>query len=61
MQTGDLLTWLLDGKLPHIGVVVSAGPARADVVHNIGAGVQQSELAQFSVHVAKGHYRWPVG
>ena len=47
IEIGDLLTWLLDGKLPHVGVVVSMGSWGPEVVHNIGAGVQENELAAF--------------
>jgi uncharacterized protein YijF (DUF1287 family) len=60
IEVGDLFTWLLDGRLPHIGVVVAASAAGTSVVHNIGAGVQQNWLVDFAVHEAKGHYRWPV-
>jgi uncharacterized protein YijF (DUF1287 family) len=60
IQTGDLLTWMLDARLPHVGVVVDAGPSGALIVHNIGGGVQQNELAGFRLQRAKGHYRWPA-
>ena len=61
LAAGDIVTWLLDARLPHIGMVVSAGanPALARVVHNIGRGAEESALAEFSVHRAVGHYRWP--
>ena len=59
VETGDLLTWLLDGKLPHVGVVVSTGLLRPQIVHNIGGGVQKNALFGFRPHQAKGHYRWP--
>jgi uncharacterized protein len=61
VEVGDLLTWLLDDRLPHIGVVVATSRMGSSVVHNIGAGVQQNWLVDFAVHEAKGHYRWPVG
>ncbi len=57
---GDILTWLLDARLPHLGIVVSAGP-QIRVVHNIGRGVEESPLSAFFPHRAAGHYRWPVG
>jgi uncharacterized protein YijF (DUF1287 family) len=60
MQVGDLLTWMLDAKLPHVGVVVSVRPNETRVVHNIGGGAQEIEVAAFHLHRAKGHYRWPV-
>jgi uncharacterized protein YijF (DUF1287 family) len=58
MKPGDLLTWLLDGRLPHVGVVVGSGMLGTQVVHNIGSGVQQNSLYTFRGHRAKGHYRW---
>jgi len=60
MQVGDFVTWLLDARLPHVAVVVAAGSREPRVVHNIGGGAQEIELAAFSLHRAKGHYRWPV-
>jgi hypothetical protein len=60
IEVGDLLTWLLDGRLPHVGVVVAVDSLGPEVVHNIGAGVQENELAAFQPHQAKGHYRWPA-
>ena len=39
VEVGDILTWLLDARLPHVGIVVSVGSQR-QVVHNIGRGVE---------------------
>jgi hypothetical protein len=63
VAAGDILTWLLVGRLPHIGVVVSSAATNreARVVHNIGRGVEESALADFSPERAVGHYRWPAG
>ncbi|MGD0890015.1 MAG: DUF1287 domain-containing protein [Terracidiphilus sp.] len=58
IEVGDILTWLLDARLPHVGVAVSTGQ-NAQIVHNIGRGVEQSHLQDFSLHRAVGHYRWP--
>jgi uncharacterized protein YijF (DUF1287 family) len=58
IEVGDIVTWLLDARLPHVGVVVSTGQ-NIQVVHNIGRGVEQSPLEAFSPHRAAGHYRWP--
>jgi hypothetical protein len=55
---GDIVTWLLDARLPHVGIVVSAGRQRR-VVHNIGRGVEESPLEDFHAERAEGHYRWP--
>jgi uncharacterized protein YijF (DUF1287 family) len=60
IEVGDILTWLLDARLPHVGIVVSAG-LQTRVVHNIGRGVEESPLAAFAPHRAAGHYRWPAG
>jgi uncharacterized protein YijF (DUF1287 family) len=63
LRAGDIVTWLLDARLPHIGIVVSAAAANRDarVVHNIGRGVEESAVMEFSPHRAQGHYRWPAG
>jgi uncharacterized protein YijF (DUF1287 family) len=59
LEAGDIVTWLLDARLPHIGIVVSAGgPPR--VVHNIGRGAEETLLEDFHSQRAVGHYRWPV-
>ena len=59
IEAGDILTWLLDARLPHVGIVVSVG-WQTLVVHNIGRGVEESRLGAFFAHRAAGHYRWPV-
>jgi uncharacterized protein YijF (DUF1287 family) len=58
VEIGDILTWLLDARLPHVGIAVTPG-RNAQIVHNIGRGVEQSPLEAFSFHRAVGHYRWP--
>lgn len=62
LQSGDIVTWLLEARLPHIGIVVSASAVNADahVVHNIGRGAEESVLSQFVSERAVAHYRWPV-
>jgi uncharacterized protein len=61
LVAGDIVTWLLDARLPHIGIVVAAAPmnANARVVHNIGRGAEESALGEFAPHRAVAHYRWP--
>jgi len=58
-KPGDLVTWMLNGKLPHIGIVVnrrSQDGERPLVVHNIGAGPQLEDiLFKFPI---TGHYRF---
>ena len=60
IEVGDILTWLLDARLPHVGIVVSVG-WQTRVVHNIGRGVEESRLGDFSSQRAAGHYHWPAG
>jgi uncharacterized protein len=60
IATGDIVTWLLDAHLPHVGIVVTPGP-HPHVVHNIGRGVEETALEEFSSQRAAGHYRWPSG
>ena len=58
-QPGDLVTWLLDNNLPHIGIVVhrrSEDGKRPLIVHNIGAGpMLEDQLFAFKI---TGHYRY---
>jgi len=61
-QAGDLVTWLLPGNLPHIGVVIerrSADGARPLVAHNIGRGPQLEDML-FAFRIT-GHYRYRGG
>lgn len=45
---GDLVTWRLDGNLPHIGIVSDVpstdNPNRFQIIHNIGLGPQQEDV-----------------
>ena len=50
LKAGDLITWMLPGNLPHIGVVSRAQGQEVWIVHNIGAGAQE-EMVLFS---------WPI-
>jgi len=63
LAPGDILTWRLDGRIPHIGIVTEAsrglfGTTTIRVVHNWGNGAEQSSLSTFSPHRAAGHFRW---
>jgi hypothetical protein len=57
---GDLVTWMLPGNLPHIGVVTSGRSETGQrhlIVHNINAGpVIEDVLFKFPI---TGHYRYP--
>ena len=56
---GDIVTWLLPGNLPHIGIVVE-GPLPNNkspfIVHNIGAGPKKENVI-FDYKIT-GHYRY---
>jgi uncharacterized protein YijF (DUF1287 family) len=60
LEVGDILTWLLGGRLPHVGIVVSTGLLGARIVHNIGGGVQENALFALRDQNAKAHFRWPA-
>jgi len=58
-RAGDLVTWMLPGNLPHIGIVSSKSTPdgkRRLIVHNIGAGPKLEDvLFRFPI---TGHYRY---
>jgi uncharacterized protein YijF (DUF1287 family) len=59
LQAGDMVTWMLPGNLPHIGLVSarrSADGERPLIIHNIGAGPKEED----ALYVAPitGHYRF---
>ena len=60
-QAGDLVTWMLPGNLPHIGIVSDRFAVNTDrplVIHNIGAGpVEEDMLFAYPI---TGHYRYRV-
>ncbi|WP_396176978.1 DUF1287 domain-containing protein [Flavobacterium sp.] len=62
-KTGDLVTWMINDKLPHIGIVThlksspdASGGKRPLIVHNVGAG-QVLEDCLFSYKIV-GHFRY---
>lgn len=58
-DAGDLVTWMLPGNLPHIGIVSdrrTADGARPLILHNIGRG--SSEDDNLFAYPITGHYRW---
>jgi uncharacterized protein YijF (DUF1287 family) len=59
-RPGDLVTWMLPGNLPHIGIVAerrSVDGLRPMIVHNIGAGPALDDIL-FRYEIT-GHYRYP--
>ena len=58
-QAGDIVTWMLPGNLPHIGIVSdrrSSDRVRPLVVHNIGNGPEIEDML-FKYRIT-GHYRY---
>ncbi|MBU1108232.1 MAG: DUF1287 domain-containing protein [Candidatus Riflebacteria bacterium] len=58
---GNLVTWMLPGNLPHIGIVTdrrSEDGLRPLIVHNIGAGPVLEDM--LFVYKITGHYRYPA-
>jgi len=56
---GDLVTWMLPGNLPHIGMVTdrrSPDGARPLIVHNIGRGPEVGDM--LFEYPRTGHYRF---
>ena len=58
-KTGEMVTWMIDHKLPHIGIIThlkSRDGKRPLIVHNVGAG-QVLEDCLFSYPIV-GHYKY---
>ncbi|MFC4739450.1 DUF1287 domain-containing protein [Flavobacterium ponti] len=58
-KTGELVTWMINGKLPHIGIVThlkSEDGKRNLIVHNVGGG-QVLQDCLFSHEIVE-HYRF---
>ncbi|MFC1750907.1 DUF1287 domain-containing protein [Pseudomonadota bacterium] len=61
-QPGDLVTWMLPGNLPHIGIVIddtSRDGRRPLIAHNIGEGPKINDML-FDYEIT-GHYRYVGG
>ncbi len=56
---GDIVSWILPGNLPHIGIVIgsrSGNGSKPLIVHNIGSGpVIEDMLFDYQI---TGHYRY---
>lgn len=57
-QAGDIVSWRLGGRLPHIGIVSDKKTAWGTplIIHNIGGGVVEDDLL-FNTDI-NGHYRF---
>jgi len=58
-RAGDLVTWVLPGNLPHIGIVTdrrSGDGERPLIAHNIGRGPEVEDML-FAFPIT-GHYRY---
>lgn len=58
-KPGDLVTWMLPGNLPHIGIVVDRvipDGTRHLIVHNVGQGPKLEDVL-FDYEIT-GHYRY---
>lgn len=56
---GDIVTWMLPGNLPHIGIVVNKRSPNSGyhlIVHNIGSGPKAEDIL-FKYPIT-GHYRY---
>jgi uncharacterized protein len=61
-QPGDLVTMMLPGHLPHIGIVSgkkAEDSGRPLMIHNIGAGTQEEDILGAYPHT--GRYRFALG
>jgi uncharacterized protein len=55
---GDIFTSMIDGRLPHTGIVSDRRGAggRPLVIHNIGQGAREEDV--LFAYPLTGHYRW---
>lgn len=57
-KTGEIVTWMINGKLPHIGIVTHKKSIDGNpmIVHNVGGG-QVAEDCLFSWEIV-GHFKY---
>lgn len=58
-QPGDIVTWRLGNRLPHIGIVTDKRSLEGDrpmIVHNVGAGTVLEDV--LLAYPLSGHYRY---
>ncbi len=60
-KPGELVTWMLPGNLPHIGIVsnqIVDNTQRPKIIHNIGRGPVEDDIL-FKYEIT-GHYRFEM-
>ena len=59
-KTGEMVTWMIGEKLPHIGIVTHKKSSNGNpmIVHNVGGG-QVAEDCLFSWEIV-GHYKFKI-
>ena len=58
-RSGDLVTWMLPGNLPHIGLVSEQQDLQSGtplIIHNIGSGPELGDM--LFAYPITGHYRY---
>lgn len=57
-KTGEIVTWMINGKLPHIGIITHKKSIDGNpmIVHNVGSG-QVAEDCLFSWEIV-GHFKY---
>jgi len=57
-KTGEIVTWMINGKLPHIGIITHKKSIDGNpmIVHNVGGG-QVAEDCLFSWEIV-GHFKY---
>jgi uncharacterized protein YijF (DUF1287 family) len=57
-KTGEIVTWMINGKLPHIGIIIHKKSIDGNpmIVHNVGGG-QVAEDCLFSWKIV-GHFKY---
>jgi uncharacterized protein len=60
-KPGDIFTSMIDGRLPHIGIVSDKRARNGNplAIHNIGRGTREEDVV--FAHDLNGHFRWKLG
>lgn len=59
LAVGDIVTWQLNARLPHVGIIAQVMREQATGVHNLGNGAAETPLQALKGHRAAGLFRWP--